>query len=197
VRFRDFRSGKVVFSSVAGSCRPATRWRITKSGQEPECGPILNECGPERQPILNQCGPKTADVFGSGHLCFQVATINGCANPAPHGLTRNHLIASWRKALATSRRWNTPSSRNRNSPNFSGYESCDAPPHGRRPIPSAATGQKKGRATRPGPHDTVARARIVSRRQARGQPFRNSGTVLTTVRENPIFPRTDNHPSPA
>jgi hypothetical protein len=36
VRFRAFRSGKVVFSSVAGSCRPATRWRITKSGQEPD-----------------------------------------------------------------------------------------------------------------------------------------------------------------
>jgi hypothetical protein len=36
VRSRDFRSGKALFSSVSGFCRPATRWRITKSGQEPD-----------------------------------------------------------------------------------------------------------------------------------------------------------------
>ena len=31
--------------------------RITKSGQEPQCGPILTQCGPERPDILSQSGP--------------------------------------------------------------------------------------------------------------------------------------------
>lgn len=51
--------------------------RFTKSGQEPQCGPVLNECGPARSFILSPCGPKGTDVIGPARLCFQVATPNG------------------------------------------------------------------------------------------------------------------------
>ena len=51
--------------------------RFTKSGQEPQCGPVLNECGPARSFILSPCGPKGAEVIGPARLCFQVATPNG------------------------------------------------------------------------------------------------------------------------
>ena len=62
------------------SWRDRTKLRLlgsfTKSGQEPECGPVLNECGPEPPLILNPCGPEGGDVFGPGRLCFQVAILS-------------------------------------------------------------------------------------------------------------------------
>src|SRR3954452_7146802 len=52
--------------------------RITKTGQEPQCGPILTQCGPERPDVLSQSGPgkpmflvPAIYVLGPLHLaCF-------------------------------------------------------------------------------------------------------------------------------
>ena len=56
---------------------------FTKNGQEPECGPVLNECGSERPLILNQCGflatfgetARRARYWGSCNsfgICYQI-----------------------------------------------------------------------------------------------------------------------------
>lgn len=51
---------------------------------------ILNACSPEQFLILNPCGPEASDVFGPGHLAFQVAAATRQALTYKFFPFRNH-----------------------------------------------------------------------------------------------------------